>query len=141
MNRAIVVGLALSVFIVAPAAAQQPLEYNVEVRGETVKGSPGDHYLTFSAPIQLPEVSLPAGTYVFTIVAPSVVRVSSADRAHAYATFFTAPVPQDKAGEDYEMIFTRVDDRSPQRIVKWFLPHRSTGLEFLYPKVDVAGER
>lgn len=140
MIRAIAAGLMVLAFA-ATVAAQQPLEYKVTVQGETVKGSPADHFLTFSAPFQLPEVTLPAGSYIFTVNASSVISVTSADRTHHYAMFFTAPAPQDQAGDDYQMEFTRVDDKSPQRIAKWFLPYRSTGFEFLYPKAEAAGER
>jgi hypothetical protein len=141
MKRAIVVGLALLAFIAAPAAAQQPLEYKVTVQGEIVKGSAADHFLTFSAPFQLPDVTLPAGTYVFTVVAPSIVRVSSPDRAHYYAMFFTAPIPQEEATGEYEMVFARTIDTAPQRVTKWFLPYRTSGFEFLYPKAEAATER
>jgi hypothetical protein len=123
------------------AAAQQPLEYKVTVLGEAVKGSASDHFLTFSGPFQIPEVTLPAGTYVFTLVAPSVVRVSSPDRSQQYATFFTAPVALQEAGNEYQMEFERTDAAAPARIAKWFLPNKASGFEFLYPKVEAAGER
>ena len=141
MKKTIVVGLALLVFIAAPAAAQQPLEYKVTVQGEIVKGSAADHFLTFSAPFQLPHVTLPAGTYVFSVVAPWTVRVSSPDRTHYYAMFFTVPVPQDEPSSEYEMLFARTSDTVPPRIAKWFLPYKTTGYEVLYPNPEAAGER
>ena len=85
MKRAATVGVLIALTTLS-AAAQQPFEYKVNVMGEAVKGSAGDHFLTFSGPFQIPEVTLPAGTYVFTVVAPSVVRVSSPDRSQQYAT-------------------------------------------------------
>ena len=86
-------------------------------------------------------MTLPAGTYVFTFVAPSVVQVSSPDRSQQYAMFFTAPVAQQEPGDDYQMEFARTDAAAPVRIAKWFLPNKTAGFEFLYPKVEAAGER
>ena len=52
--------------------------------------------LTFSKPVALPGVSLPAGTYVFERAAPDgaieVVRVSSLDGRSVYYTGFTEMV-------------------------------------------------
>ena len=138
MKRVIVVGLALVALVAASAAAQQPVEYNVTVQGEIVKGAAGDHFLTFDGPCQIPEVSLPAGTYVLTIVAPSIVRVSSADRTQYYAMFQTIPARRTDANEEYEMVFARTNRDAPQRIAQWFLPNQLTGLEFMYPKAETS---
>ena len=140
MKRTATVGV-LIMSSALSAAAQQPIEYNVTVMGEAVKGSASDHFLTFSAPFQVPEVTLPAGTYVFTFVAPSIVRVSSPDRSQQYAMFFTAPAAQQEPGDQYEMVFARTNATAPVRIAKWFLPNKTTGVEFLYPRVEAAGER
>jgi hypothetical protein len=140
MKRAATVGV-LILLTALSADAQQPLEYKVTVMGEAVKGSASDHFLTFSGPFQIPEVTLPAGTYVFTFVAPSVVRVSSPDRSQQYATFFTMPVEQVEPEDQYRMVFARTGEAVPPRIAKWFLPNRTAGFEVLYPKVDAAGER
>lgn len=140
MNKALIVGVLIACGAVS-AAAQQPFEYKVIVTGEVAKGSASDHFLTFSGPFQIPEVTLPAGTYVFTFVAPSIVRVSSPDRLQQYAMFFTAPAAQQEPGDQYEMVLTRTDPTAPVRIAKWFLPNRIDGFEFLYPKAEAAGER
>jgi hypothetical protein len=58
-----------------------------------------------------------------------------------YATFFTAPIAQQEPGDQYEMVLARTDAAAPARIAKWFLPNTSAGFEFLYPKLDAAGER
>ena len=141
MKRVATISLALLALTVFSAAAQEPLEYKVTVLGETARGSASDHFLTFNGPFQIPDVTLPAGTYVFTIVAPSVVRVSNLDRSQHYAMFFTMPVAQVEAGDQYEVVLTRTADESPQRIAKWFLPNQSAGFEFLYPKTERVGER
>ena len=140
MKKAAILSVALLALTAVSAVAQQPVEYNVTVLGQPVKGSANDHFLTFSGPFQIPELTLPAGTYVFTIVAPSVVRVSSTDRSQQFATFFTMPIAQVDPGDQHEMVFARTGEGAP-RIAKWFLPNRTTGFEIRYPKVETAGER
>lgn len=117
----------------ATAAAQpEPLEYRVTVKGEPVKGSPGDHFLTFNAPVSIPGVTLPAGTYVFSEFGPSLVQVRSADRTQVYALFFTAPLATAEPADDHNLTLARVRDTAPLRITRWFLPNRVMGHEFLY---------
>ena len=140
MTKAFIVGVLIACGAVS-AAAQQPLEYKVTVTGEVAKGSASDHFLTFSGPFQIPEVTLPAGTYVFTVVAPSIIRVSSPDRLQQYAMFFTVPIDQPEPGDEYQIVLERTDRAAPARIAKWFLPNTTAGFEILYPKVDAAGER
>jgi hypothetical protein len=134
MRRVVTAVFALATVLVfaATVAAQQPLEYRVEVKAEVVKGSPSDHFVTFSGPVHIPEVTLPAGTYVFSIIAPTVVQVSSADRTEMYATFFTAPIQRLDPKDDYEMEIVPTGATAPGRIAKWFLPNQTRGYEFLY---------
>jgi hypothetical protein len=126
----------LAVFATA-AAAQQPVEYKVTVTADAAKGSPNDHFVTFSGPVHIPDVTLPAGTYVFSIVAPSVVQVTNTDRSQFYAMFFTAPVQRADADDQYDMRFAS-NELAPNRITRWFLPNREVGFEFLYP-AEVSG--
>src|ERR1700685_3406615 len=52
-------------------------------------------YLTFSAPVSLPGVVLPAGTYLFSHLKCSsisnILRITSADGSHLYATLLVIP--------------------------------------------------
>jgi len=60
---------------------------------------PHTNYLTFNSPFALPGVSLPAGTYVFDVVATgsnNVVRVTSRDGLRTYLTTFTVNVQRPK---------------------------------------------
>jgi hypothetical protein len=135
----VVLALVAVVFLSAPAVAQQPVQYDVTVKAEIVKGSPNDHFVTFSGPVQIPDVTLPAGTYVFTVFGPSVVQVTSPDRALQYAMFFTAPVERFEATENYEIKIVPTNESAPGRITKWFLPNQTRGFEFLYP--EASGDR
>jgi hypothetical protein len=137
----VVSALAIALAVAANAAAQQPVEYNVTVKADVVKGSPNDHFVTFDAPVQIPDVTLPAGTYVFSVVAPSVLQVSSADRTMKYALFFTAPIMRAEAGEEYEWTIAPTNPTAPGRVTKWFLPNQARGFEFLYPAEAARGDR
>jgi hypothetical protein len=139
MKRLATTILAIAVLAVfaTTVAAQQPVEYKVTVTADVVKGSPNDHFVTFSGPVHIPEVTLPAGTYIFSIVAPSVVQVTNTDRSRFYATFFTAPTWRAEADDQYDLRFA-ANESAPNRVTKWFLPNRELGFEFLYP-AEVSG--
>jgi hypothetical protein len=138
---AVVLAIFAVVVFAAGAAAQEPLEYKVTVKAETVKGSPTDHFLTFDKPVHIPDVTLPAGTYIFSVLGSSVVQVSNVDRTELYALFFTAPATRAVLDEHVSMAFARTSDSAPLRIEKWFPPNRAIGFEFLYPSTELRGER
>ncbi len=119
--------------VAAQDSAQKPLEFTVTVTGHAgvVKGSPSDHFLSFSGPIEIPGVGLKPGTYIFQPVGTSLVRVMSEDRSTVYATFFTTPVVRSNA-DDSEVTFERVGHGVPVRIASWFLPGHLYGMAPLY---------
>lgn len=115
---------------------QQNLEFTVTVTGHAgaVKGSPSDHFLSFSGPVEIPGVGLKPGTYIFKPIGSSLVRVMSEDRSTVYATFFTTPVVRSSADDQAaEVTFERVDPKAPVRIESWFMPGQMTGMAPLYP--------
>ncbi|HZW80514.1 MAG TPA: hypothetical protein VFF50_08585 [Candidatus Deferrimicrobiaceae bacterium] len=93
---------------------------------------------TFSEPIQIPGVVLPAGTYVFKLTntesSQNVVQVFNADRNMLYATLGT--VPTDRSGPLDHSVVTVAEQGGghPDSLLKWFYPGLETGHEFLYPK-------
>jgi hypothetical protein len=101
---------------------QQPLEFTVTVTGHpgVVKGSPSDHFLSFSGPIEIPGVGLKPGTYIFQPIEDGqLVRVMNADHTQVYATFFTTPVIRMSAGAT-QVTFERTGNGAPVRIASWF---------------------
>ena len=94
-------------------------------------------YFTFRAPVALPGVTLPPGSYVFEVLNPDMsadlVRVSSRDHSKTYALQFTRHVHRDRRG-DMKSIITLGEAASgtPQRIKTWFPENETTGREFLY---------
>lgn len=143
MKRVLSITLALGAVLACsgPALAQQPLDYTVTVKAEVVKGSPGDHFLTFDTPVAIPDAILPAGTYIFNVLESSVVRVRSADRSQQIAMFFASPIRRADVDDSYVVTAVSTADPSHRRITRWFLPNRSLGLEFVYPPAESAGER
>jgi hypothetical protein len=94
-----------------------------------------------AAPVDLPKVGLAPGTYVFRILAPSLMQVLSRDRSNVYATFFTLPTWRADVTPSYDVSLVKVDDRSPRRLVKMFEPNRQAGYEVLYGEAPADTER
>ena len=96
-------------------------------------------YLTFSAPVALPGVALPAGTYIFEHPIPeaggNLVRVKSADGAHVYLTAFTRIVERPaRLKSALHVLFAEVPRGMTPPIKVWYPAGASTGNEFIYPK-------
>src|SRR5690349_7574136 len=47
--------------------------------------------LSFSHDVQVPGATLSAGTYLFTLISPTTMRIASEDRKKVYTTFTTVP--------------------------------------------------
>ena len=97
-------------------------------------------YVTFSGPVEIPGVALPAGTYIFKLADPDtgnrVVQVLSKDGKTVYATFFSLPEARPTpAGDTIVTLYEggRVTG-SPEAIKAWFYPGETTGFEFVYPR-------
>ena len=96
-------------------------------------------YITFSQPVSLPGITLPAGTYIFQHLAPGivnhrhVVQVLSKDRQKIYATLLAIPNTQIKpAGKPFVM-FRERPANAPAAVQAWFYPGDTIGDEFVYP--------
>jgi hypothetical protein len=97
---------------------------------------PHTNYLTFSAPFALPGVSLPAGTYVFDVLATgsnNVVRVTSPDRSRTYLTAFTVTVQRPKVlPVSRQIVFDEVAAGTTPPVKTWFPIGQSIGHQFIY---------
>jgi hypothetical protein len=94
--------------------------------------------LTFNAPVELPGVTLPAGTYVFKLLdSPSdrdIVQVFSKDETKLYATILAIP---DYRPTPAPKTIVRFEERAvgaPEAIKEWFYRGDEYGQEFVYPK-------
>ncbi len=94
-------------------------------------------YFTFSAPVELPGIALPAGTYRFELADPEdgrrAVRVSDKEGGKVRGTFLSLPNERlEPAGKPLVM-FKESPAGAPEAVKAWFYPGESTGYEFVYP--------
>jgi hypothetical protein len=125
------------------AGAQQVPRFEQEVRveGAPVKGSLGDHVLTFSAPVALPGISLGAGTYIFRRPTPDVLQVLNPAQRESYAMLFTSPIVRNEGLDKYEVRFAPSPvSGSPMRVTAWFAPGSSTGQLLTYRDMEEVGD-
>jgi hypothetical protein len=96
--------------------------------------------VTFSRPVELPGMVLPAGKYVFlladTPTSRHVVQVFNPEQNHLYGTFLALPNLRLKPTGDTVMNFQERPANSPEALRAWFYPGDSFGQEFVYPKVE-----
>jgi hypothetical protein len=95
-------------------------------------------YFTFSAPVELPGKTLPAGTYLFRVVdSPSnrhVIQVFDKDEKGIQATLLAIPSERSEPSSEPEVRFMEVAANQPPAIRTWWFPGRTIGHEFIYPK-------
>ncbi len=110
----------------------------------TATAQPADSrtYFTFSAPVTLPGVTLPAGRYLFRLADPNtsrkVVNVLSEDGTKSLAMLHTIPNQLLTAPNEAEIRFMETSANMPPPIKTWWYPGRATGYEFIYPKQQAA---
>jgi len=95
-------------------------------------------YMTFSGPVQVPGVTLAAGTYTFKIadgaVSRHVVQIFNKDDNKLITTVLTIPNERLEPVKDTFVMFQERPAGVPVAVKAWFYPGRSIGEEFLYPK-------
>jgi hypothetical protein len=95
-------------------------------------------YFTFSAPVEIPGVALPAGTYMFKVAdvagSRNVIRVFSKDGSKVYSTFFAIPDERLTPTDKPVVTFEETPVGTPDAIKAWFYPGDTIGHEFVYPK-------
>lgn len=94
-------------------------------------------YFSFSAPVELPGVALPAGTYMFKHPDTNdrqVVQVFSRDGQTIFGTFLTIPESRLTPSDEPTVTFEETPAGTPETISAWFYPGRTTGDEFIYPE-------
>jgi hypothetical protein len=95
-------------------------------------------YFTFSAPVELPGKTLPAGTYLFKVVdSPSnrhVIQVFDKDEKTIHCTILAIPAQRMEPSDEPEVRFMEVAANQPAAIKTWWYPGRTIGHEFIYPK-------
>ena len=95
-------------------------------------------FLTFSAPVQIPGVTLRAGTYRFHLANPetsrNVLQVLSSDGTVVYAMFHTIPDGRTALTEDPTVTYRETPAGVPPAVRSLFYGGEYRGYEFVYPK-------
>ena len=93
---------------------------------------------TFSGPVTLPNVTLPAGQYLFRLADPDgsskAVQVLNADGTKPYGLFFTIPAERLEPASSPEVRFMETASGTPAAIRTWWYPGERRGYEFIFPK-------
>jgi len=95
------------------------------------------NYITVSAPIALPGVSLPAGTYIFEVplepASLDVVRVKSRDGRRVYLSAFTQTVDRPVGhAATAAIVFGEAREGAPAPVTIWFPVGERIGHRFIY---------
>jgi hypothetical protein len=119
-------GLCVAVVLAAAVAHAQPSDKRT--------------FFTFSRPITLPGVTLPAGKYVFRLAddtsSRKVIQVASADGTKPYAMLLTIPEERREPPKDAEVSFLETTANTPSAVGAWWYPGERIGYEFIYPRAQ-----
>src|SRR5687767_9450802 len=81
-------------------------------------------YMTFSGPVQIPGVTLPAGTYMFKLADPSgnrrAIQIWDKEGTKLYTTLLTIPDPQFEPKGEPTVMFAERPSSEPQAVKSWF---------------------
>jgi hypothetical protein len=94
-------------------------------------------YFTFSAPVDMPGVTLPAGTYRFELADPEssrrVVRVSAKDGSKVHGIFLSIANQKLEPANKPLVMFKEAPAGAPEAVKAWWYPGETYGFEFVYP--------
>jgi hypothetical protein len=95
-------------------------------------------YLTFSTPVELPGVTLPAGTYTFRLSDSTsdrhVVQVLDKDGAKLHTRILAVPAKRLHVDEETVVTFHELPAEATPAVRYWYYPGDEIGQEFAYPK-------
>jgi hypothetical protein len=94
-------------------------------------------YLTFSNSVELPGVTLPAGTYTFRLAdTPSrnVVQVLDRDQKNVMGQWLFAQAERPEVTGDTVIMFKENREGATPAVQYWYFPGEKIGKEFIYPK-------
>ena len=94
-------------------------------------------YITFTAPVELPGVALPAGTYLFQTADIwsncDLIQVFSPDKSRIYATIQAMPAYRLEPAPRTIITFAERPANTPQALQFWFPRGLMYGHRFVYP--------
>lgn len=94
--------------------------------------------MTFSGPVEVPGMTLPAGTYWFQLMNSNsdrhIVQIWNSDRSQLLTTILAINDYRLQPTGDTVIRFAERPSGSPEAIRAWFYPGDNFGQEFVYPK-------
>ena len=93
--------------------------------------------MTFSAPVELPGMTLQAGTYVWKIAdTPSrnVIQVMAKDEADILGQWLFVPAERRDVTGETVISFKETKEGTTPAVQFWYYPGEKIGKEFIYPK-------
>jgi hypothetical protein len=97
-------------------------------------------YLTFSTPVELPGITLPAGTYTFRLSDSNsdrhIVQVLDKDAAKLHTTILAIPAKRLNVSDDTVVTFHEQPAEATPAVRFWYYPGDDVGQEFAYPKAQ-----
>jgi hypothetical protein len=104
----------------------------------SAQNAQNDTVVTFSAPVSLPGVTLPAGSYLFRLadsqVNRNIVQVFDKDRSKIFATILAIPAERNEPADETVITFNESPANAAPAIRYWYYPGEKRGQEFAYPK-------
>jgi len=94
-------------------------------------------FMTFSATVEMPGVTLEPGTYVFKLAdSPSrnVVQVWDKDEKHMIGHWTFVQSERPRVTDETVVMFRETREGTTPAIQYWYFPGEKVGKEFLYPK-------
>lgn len=108
----------------------------------TAQGPPAskDTTVTFSAPVSLPGVTLPAGSYLFKLadsqVNRHIVQVFDEGRTKIFATILAIPAERNEPADETVITFKESPANTAPAVQYWYYPGDKRGQEFAYPRAQ-----
>lgn len=94
-------------------------------------------FLTFSNAVELPGVTLEAGTYEFRVAdldSHNVVQVFRKDNREVVGQWTFVPAERPQASDDTVVMFKETREGATPAVQYWYYPGEKIGKEFVYPK-------
>src|SRR5262245_26852754 len=94
-------------------------------------------FLTFSNSVEMPGMTLPAGTYTFRLAdtpGRNVVQVLSQDEKTIHGQFLFVQAERPEVTGDTVITFRETKEGTTPAVQYWYYPGEKIGKEFLYPK-------
>ena len=104
----------------------------------TAQTSDRTTFVTFSGPVTIPGMTLPAGTYTFRLAeSPAdrhIVQIFDKEQSKIFATLLAVPAERNQAEGEPVITFRETPADRPPALRYWYYAGEKSGNEFVYPK-------